>query len=337
MAEQISASDLARDLGVSTQAILDALADVVGDAPQALDEPLPSEAVELVRQQVTDAKEKADETIGELAPIGADLITRAFELAQAAGKPDWRRMSSAVLKNRILDLTERSFDERAWGVESFSAWLTLFSDLVRVDHRQHPPVVELLGGEETPVATLHANTHAAALPARPWKVRRDLWLAVVTPDTEGQWGWVDGAAVVIGDEPSPGARLPHISASEMQELRLEFVAHLPDQLRSETVEPLLDRWARELLPSATIPPRHRALWNGTLKRAVVDRLQAWFRDQQREPPTDLIEEIETFHARKHDATEELRSLITRCVGVMTQDELEEIALPAGVVLRAQRR
>lgn len=149
-------------------------------------------------------------------------------------------MSAAVLKNRILDLTERQFDERTWGVDSFTDWLALFADVVRVDYGKHPPVVELLGGDETPIATEHTDTGAASLPARPWKVRRDLWLALTDPRTEGRWAWVDGAAVLVDPDASHAPPLPHISASDMQELRREFVDQLPDHLRPQNVGPLLD-------------------------------------------------------------------------------------------------
>ena len=334
MAEQVSPLELARELGVTTEEVLDALADF-GDAPPTPDAVLPREAVELARQRLRGPEHQAD-ALGEPPAGGADLIVEAFELARAGGKSDWRRMSAAVLKNRILDLTERSFDERSWGVESFTDWLTLFADLVRVDHRKHPPVVELLGGDETPVATQQTDT-AASLPAHPWKVRRDLWLALTSPGTEGRWDWLDGVAVLIERDASPEFPLPHISASEMQDLRHEFVTRLPEQLRTDTASPVLDRWARDLLPSATIPARHRALWNATLKRAVVDRLRAWFKDQGVEAPADLIEEVETPHALRRDATEELRSLVIRCVEVMTHRELEQLPLPASVVLRLRRR
>ena len=54
-----------------------------------------------------------------------DLLVAAFESARATGKRDWNTMTAAVLKNRVLHLTSRSFDEAALGFKrsARSHWL----------------------------------------------------------------------------------------------------------------------------------------------------------------------------------------------------------------------
>lgn len=73
-----------------------------------------------------------------------DLVIRAFELARQRGKADWRRMSTAVLKNRILQLTDHTFSERQFGADSFSSFLRLCSGVIRVDRNTRHPTIELL-------------------------------------------------------------------------------------------------------------------------------------------------------------------------------------------------
>lgn len=52
---------------------------------------------------------------------GADLIRRAFEAARGSEVADWRSMTSAVLKNRILDLTHPDRLADREGAKDFNA------------------------------------------------------------------------------------------------------------------------------------------------------------------------------------------------------------------------
>lgn len=47
-----------------------------------------------------------------------ELVLRAFAWARASGRENWRVMTVALLKNRLLDLTEKKFDESRWGAGS---------------------------------------------------------------------------------------------------------------------------------------------------------------------------------------------------------------------------
>jgi hypothetical protein len=69
----------------------------------------------------------------ELLQEGEELLMGAFEQARASGHPQWRQLRSAVLKNRLLSATGRTFDEARWGVEKFAEFLALFPDIVSVD------------------------------------------------------------------------------------------------------------------------------------------------------------------------------------------------------------
>lgn len=72
------------------------------------------------------------------------LVLEAFRRSRRTGKADWYRMAPAVLKNRLLDVTARRFDEREYGAERFSDLLHLLSPTVSLDTSARLPVVELL-------------------------------------------------------------------------------------------------------------------------------------------------------------------------------------------------
>jgi len=84
-------------------------------------------------------------TAGARHTEGTDLILAAFAQARTSGREDWRQMTVAVLKNRILSLTNRTFDERRWGAASFREFVDQFDDVVSPDTSTRPPIVELIG------------------------------------------------------------------------------------------------------------------------------------------------------------------------------------------------
>jgi len=65
-------------------------------------------------------------------------------MARHTRKPDWYRMSAAVLKNRLLLLTDRQFDEADYGASTFNAFLKTGTGFVSLDPSTHPPTVLLI-------------------------------------------------------------------------------------------------------------------------------------------------------------------------------------------------
>ena len=47
-----------------------------------------------------------------------ELLEKAFVSARDSGKRGWNRMTIAVLKNRLLQLTNRTFTESTFGAKS---------------------------------------------------------------------------------------------------------------------------------------------------------------------------------------------------------------------------
>ncbi|HEX2766792.1 MAG TPA: hypothetical protein VHR55_09190 [Candidatus Limnocylindria bacterium] len=77
-----------------------------------------------------------------------EMILAAFAAARASGKKDWRQMTTAVLKSRLMKLTDGSFDEGQYTKRGMRGFVAKFPDLVALDdHRTHPLVTLLWAGE----------------------------------------------------------------------------------------------------------------------------------------------------------------------------------------------
>src|SRR6266511_4011661 len=112
------------------------------------------------------------ETQAELHDEGKRLILAAFAAARDKGVPDWRRMTSAVLKNRLLALTNGQFDERRWNATSFRQFLAQYLDLLRIDSSRHPPIVELRDGAVDVGPTATGEPQPATSAANPRQTPR---------------------------------------------------------------------------------------------------------------------------------------------------------------------
>jgi hypothetical protein len=271
---------------------------------------------------------------------GEQLLLAAFRRARDAGHPEWRRMRSPVLKNRLLDQTSRQFSETRWGVEKFKDFLALFPHLVSVD-ASTPPFVELIGegpAREHAVAAAHAPAahapapQAAASPLQ--RVRADLWQAVMNfrSDEIYVWDADSGRAVATTDDADARPRLPTIDANTLVIWRAEFAAE--EWSKADMPREAIETWLAEQ-GAASLPRYVNWRWIAALKQKVTDRLVGWFADQGIDPPDDLLEAA-PISARPRGDSDRLRLLAQRTVAVMTPSELAALQLPAGAVLRALR-
>jgi hypothetical protein len=271
---------------------------------------------------------------------GAQLITAAFEQARESGKPDWRAMRSAVLKNRILSLDE-NFDEQKWEVGSFRAFVEQYPDLIEIDATFRPPVVRL---REQHADEARPTTEESSLPTgrlAAWtgprlRIRPDLWQAVLDVATPEPYFW-DGTAARRGPaDTSEGLMLPTASPDDLRSWRQDFVAQVRQTAgNDEPLDPRLSRWESEPTSSRTLYHPLRARWMAYLKRRVQERLEGWFREHELEPPEDLVSAQAPGLAVDAE-TEQLRGLIIGAIEEMGRAELEELRLPARAMLRARR-
>lgn len=260
------------------------------------------------------------------------LIRQAFHKARDAGKADWYRMTSAVLKNRLLELTNHAFTERDFGVATFTDFLRKFPDLVRIDRSQLPFGVELIEAapNEQP-AVRSAST------GRP-RIRRDLWQAAMDFKSGIEYVWDATSARARPRLESDGNNaelLPTSTAEELSQWRKEFIRR-----RTESENAVVDDksavrlqvWAEKGLGTEYLPPEHRGPWNEFMRNAVVDKLNGWFDSRGLARPSDLIETSPQWTEPEADAalSKVLHNLLVR----LTRDELSQLQLPATLVLRA---
>ena len=262
------------------------------------------------------------------------LVRQAFEQARLKGKPDWHQMTAAVLKNRILEITDRRFEESSYGAETFIAFVDQVADLVTVDRTVVPPIIEL---KEPETNALERADESSGTGRR--RIRSDLWRAALdySSGTEYVWDAADGRARPrqIGDE------CPLIS-TVMPTTHQRWQREFAETVRtSATIMPehqeQVEIWATDQLPISKLPQPLIPRWNAFLVDKVHRHLLRWFDKSQLDPPGDLSSEIADPTARRTSENEALRRLVMRVVGEMTDRELEQLDLPARAVLRATRR
>ena len=258
------------------------------------------------------------------------LIKRAFGQARASGKPDWYRMTTAVLKNRLLSLTERAFDEADYEAGSFTSFIRKHNDIVSVDDSVFPPIVELLT-QESEVLEARDISPTSTRP----RVRSDLWTAVTdyTSDTKYVWDTDDRRARPwqISDE---GPIIPGISRSEHQQWREEFIEAIKASIDITSEEESQTRvWVQQRRPTSKLPPALISKWNAFVRDEVHDYLLNWFEKSGLEAPSDLMMTSTVRATRKASDSEALRKLVNRVVSEMTEHELAQLELPARAVLR----
>ena len=261
------------------------------------------------------------------------LIQQAFDRAKVSGKPDWHRMTTAVLKNRLLDLTGNTFNEAEYGADTFTAFVLVHDDIVDVDKSKSPPIVTLrqAGSDSLEPGYVHKPS------SRP-RVRSDLWQAVLDYSSGREYVWdqleKQARPSLDGDGRSTVA-VPGVTQVAHQQWREEFADTTRTSLTSEQ-ESQLDIWVQDQLPTSHLPRHLIPRWNGFLRDKVHEYLRNWFDESGLEPPRDLIVSAAGRTAGRGPDTEALRQLVLRVVGEMTEHELAQLNLPSQAVLRATR-
>ena len=150
---------------------------------------------------------------------GKQLIIEAFRQARDSGKPDWFRMTTAVLKNRLLDITDRKFSEASYGASSLTDFVSKFSDLLSVDRVQFPMVVELRQEERNSL-----DSSSASGESRNIRIKGELWRAVFDRSSGNTYYWLADIGVV-GTSPTDGycPVLPTIDTDTDRQWRQSFV------------------------------------------------------------------------------------------------------------------
>jgi hypothetical protein len=263
----------------------------------------------------------------DLAELRA-LVLTAFEAAHSKGLPYWRQMSTAVLKNRLLQATGGRFNERDWGFRNMVEMVASMPDLLEVSEDR--PYLLRLRAEEDDVSEA-----AIQVMGQRARVRADLWRGVMDYSAGHGWTWRDGNAVPA--PPDSTDLLPTITPEELAEWRGAFAQNLPPD-PPMTPEDLarVEAWRDHALTSYALPAQLRGKWNERLKVNVVERLTRWFAARGESPPADLLTATSAPQPRPHRPPKGLsgvRSFIEMCITAMTDEELGRLNIPAEVALR----
>lgn len=284
------------------------------------------------------------------------LVRAAFEQAQRSGKRDWEEMTSAVLKNRLLIISEGEFSQARYGSPSFLHLVRRVPDLLEVVTDAPPfrlriklPITE--HGDVAPVQESQAklvgdDVFAALLKGdlRRVRIREDLWRAIIDYGS-GNVYVLDPDTGLARPRTNIDIALPQLPAASREEVsswRREFIESLEPSVRARFTDELTT-WAESGGRQSELPGSIRGQWAEFLKRKVIHILLAWFADQKILPPKDMVFATEGHSLPSSPAIEEvvetrqLRNLIINAVRAMTYEELSQVSLPASVVLRISRR
>jgi hypothetical protein len=257
------------------------------------------------------------------------LMIDAFERTRSTGRKNRNEMTVPVLKNRLLDLTQRQFSETSYGADSMSELVGLLPELLELDNSRKPPRVRLREGwvRSTPV------------PHTRYQIRRDLWNAVVDFGRGEPYVWSGALAVPARESKSAGELkvLPTLTREEEMGWRADFLASVAGQ-SNDSDRVRVDVWLDRQLSTKVLPGEMQGPWSDYLKARVLDRLRQWFRTNEIREPPDLLSTAAPRTEDRSDGSvlDELRALVIRYVQSMTMDELSELRLPARVFLSGRR-
>lgn len=251
---------------------------------------------------------------------GRNLILAAFEHAASSGRAS-DRMSIAVLKNRILQLTERSFREEDFDVANMTQFVLKFSDIVELDKHTSPPQV-----------VLRQKDSAAGFTSET-AIRSDLWKAVLDYSSNRTYIWdIATSMAVVGEANGNDYTLPTIDRNTLQQWRREFVQSHQSAV-GEAIRHRLEEWAEQILPDKHLG-RLRGPWSAELKRRVHRHLDSWFSQHGLDAPADIVTERRKVKDGIREVNEErLRSAVERCIAAMSGNDLRNIMIPLEVVAR----
>ncbi len=262
------------------------------------------------------------------------LITRAFQEARSSGKPDWRRMTTAVLKNRLLDVTRRKFNESQYGASSFMDFVSRYPDTLRVDDSVFPPIVELFSidaDQLSPAGTDYTSTT--------YHIRSDLWQAVLDYSSGTTYVWdIARKDARPGQDFDRNPVIDTVTADLQREWRQEFLSEVTRTLELTHMEvEQTKEWIQLHLGTSRLPTQLIPKWNRFFRDKVFAHLQRWFSDSGLEPPDDMASSANRRPVRSPSETEGLRELVIAVVRKMTHEELSGLSLPSEAVLRVTRQ
>ena len=256
------------------------------------------------------------------------LVRAAFAAARTRKKAGWEEMRLPVLKNRLLDLTDRQFSETEYGAEDLRQFVAMLSTIVDVVQKEGGGVVVRLRDDQMATLGPATATHPVEDKLKGSRVRQDLWRAVLDYSTGAHWLWdLETARAFRSSERPDGALiLPTVRPEDLGSWRRSFVELHAETSSSEEKARLAD-WAGRGLTTSALPVRLRGPWNNFLKHNVVNRLREWYAAHEIPAPLDLLVSPTSPNE------EALRSLVHRWVDKLEFVELLSLPIPMSAVWR----
>lgn len=259
------------------------------------------------------------------------LILKAFQQAQESSKREWASMVVPVLKNRLLELSSKTFREADYGSPNIWHFVTQFPHLLATEGTRPREHVRLLEPHLIKVSV--GETPGVLDPAGNSRIRHDLWQAMFDYATQNTYVWdeVTGRARVRSEEDRADIRiLPTFSTEDMHVLREQFVQ--VQEAVSDHDAKRLEEWARKSGPTVALPRFYRGLWNAHLKSHAANRLRSFFLAAKLDVPKDLLGQAATSVESEREVERE-RRLAHRYIDAMTAAELSRLSIEMAVVLR----
>lgn len=221
-----------------------------------------------------------------------ELVVAAFLHAQRKLGSEATTMTIGVLKNRLLQITDRRFDPKDFGVADIRGFLAMLAPQVLITKKTAHGEVTLTGAPDSAHAARAApgkrrTNDVSPMPVAPAEVPLDL----LTPDGRNRpdlWAAVmdyASGATYVWDERMGEARprrgmevlpvMPTVTSVELGEWRRTFVNEHKVGLEGGDLASAL-RWQEQGLATVYLPAKLRQPWNRELGLRVRQRLQGFF-------------------------------------------------------------
>lgn len=140
------------------------------------------------------------------------MVLDAFSAAYGGGRESWETMTEGVLKNRLLQMSDRSFRVEDFGVDSLDSFIDLVPGTLERVEPSTPRSVRLTASGKSTVVDRGPGGTASG---RHGRVREDLWNAILDYSAHGTWIWdPDAGEAVLTDEATgwtPECQLPTVT------------------------------------------------------------------------------------------------------------------------------
>lgn len=246
-----------------------------------------------------------------LEPVVRDVFPQGDD-----GAP--RPVTTAVFKNRLIDKTNRDFDETDYGVPTVRAFVRLFPHLLTITEDGRSTFVGLsepdVVGQEIDVPRLGRR-----------RIRADLWRASLDYASRTTYVWDASAGIARPVEPGEDGlpSFPTMTPEGISAWRREFL----ETLGTKGLE--LRDWATSNAKTADLPIQLRSGWN----RYQAEKVIAHARESLASVGADGVEVFETASPAATPRVSAVREFMHKYIDVATDEELAALSLNPLVAMR----